>query len=268
MHNSSKTNTNMTCSVYIPNTSNNEDKIPGLLYLSGLTCTDENVCQKSGIFKYLDEYKLALICPDTSPRNTNIEGDSESWDFGIGAGFYLDATISKWSVNFNMYSYITKELIHIIEQNFPLIDTMSMGITGHSMGGHGALTIGLKNPSMFRSISAFSPICNPKLCPWGKKAFSGYLGDNEDDWNDYDATELIKSKLSSDNALFDDILIDVGADDNFLKNGQLLPENFEKVCNEVKQKLTLRYQPGYDHSYFFVSSFVEDHVKFHAARLK
>jgi S-formylglutathione hydrolase len=247
----------MTCSVYIPS---NENKLSALLYLSGLTCSDENVCQKSNIFKSLYENNMALIAPDTSPRNEiKLPGETDSWDFGAGAGFYLDATVSPWKENYRMYSYITSELIDIIYEKFPQININSLGITGHSMGGHGALTIGIRKNYLFKSVSAFAPICNPINSPWGIKAFTNYLGTDKSTWNQYDACELIK--LYGDTT-YEDILIDIGLSDNFLQT-QLLPQNLIDACILTRQKVTLRLHKDYDHSYYFVSTFMDDHVKFH-----
>jgi S-formylglutathione hydrolase len=214
------------------------------------------------MFRALAEHGLAMVAPDTSPRGAGIAGETDSWDFGVGAGFYLDATEHPWSENYRMYTYITVELLDLIARNFPIVDVHRAGITGHSMGGHGALTIALKNQTMFRSVSAFAPICNPIQCAWGQKAFSGYLGSTaQEAWKMYDACALMerlgKSKYS-------DILIDVGTSDSFLTAGQLRPEKFLEACSAAKQPVTLRYQGGYDHSYYFVSTFVEDHVRFHA----
>lgn len=265
-HASGSTGTRMTCSVFLPpkalHTVGTAAAVPLLMYLSGLTCTDENVCIKSGIFRALAEHGIAMVAPDTSPRGAGVAGETDSWDFGVGAGFYVDATEQPWSTNYRMYSYITEELVGLIARNFPVVDVTRMGVTGHSMGGHGALTIALKNQDKFRSVSAFAPICNPIQCPWGQKAFSGYLGSaNQEAWKQYDACALVgllgKTKYS-------DILIDVGTSDSFLTAGQLHPEKFVDACTAVKQPVTLRYQGGYDHSYYFVSTFVEDHVKFHA----
>ena len=222
------------------------------------------MCQKSGAFKTLSELQMGFIAPDTSPRGAGIEGESDSYDFGVGAGFYLDAINGPWAENYRMYSYITKELPGIIASNFPSLDITRLGITGHSMGGHGALTIALKNQTMFKSVSAFAPICNPMNCPWGQKAFTGYLGSDKEAWKQYDACELVKSVGIS---TFDDILIDIGLADNFYKQGQLLPENFGEAASTVGQKTQIRMQDGYDHSYYFVSSFIDDHIKFHKERL-
>eukprot|EP01034_Spumella_vulgaris_P031487 gene31487-38889_t len=207
---------------------------------------------------------VAFVAPDTSPRGANIPTEDDSWDFGTGAGFYLDATAEPWSTNYNMYTYITKELPELLAEQFTALDMNRVSITGHSMGGHGALTIAIKNQSAYKSVSAFSPICNPSQCPWGVKAFTGYLGEDRTQWSAYDATELL---LAAEITRFDDILIDVGTADSFLKGGQLLPEAFQQAAGKVGQKVTLRLQEGYDHSYFFISTFVEDHVDFHAQRL-
>uniref|UniRef100_A0A7S0I1F0 S-formylglutathione hydrolase n=1 Tax=Hanusia phi TaxID=3032 RepID=A0A7S0I1F0_9CRYP len=238
------------------------EKLPVIYWLSGLTCTDRNFIEKAGAFRAAVENRVLIVCPDTSPRGVDIQGDSDSWDFGKGAGFYLNATQEKWAANYKMYDYVTKELVELVEQTFQT--NGKKAIMGHSMGGHGALTIALKNPGMYTSVSAFAPICNPMQCPWGKKAFAGYLGDNQEQWKAYDATELMKGLKA---APFDDILIDVGDKDNFLTAGQLLPENFKAACDLVGQNCSLRMQPGYDHSYFFIATFVEDHVKFHKQRL-
>jgi len=256
----------MTCTVYLPTGSATpvDDKtVPVILYLSGLTCTDENVCQKSGIFRILSELGgIGFISPDTSPRNSGILGESDSWDFGVGAGFYLDATTEPWSTNYNMYSYITKELPEVITSNFPSLDITRMSITGHSMGGHGALTIALKNQHMFTSVSAFAPICNPIVA--FKRQYTSYLGSNEEDWKPYDASEVL---LASGVSKYDSILVDMGTADSFLAGGQLLPEALQTAAERVGQHLSLRMHEGYDHGYNFVSTFVEDHVRFHAARL-
>lgn len=271
-HQSSATSTPMTFAVFLPpSITSKEDaskKIPYILYLSGLTCTDENVCQKGAPFKKLAEMQIALVAPDTSPRGAGVPGEDDNWDFGTGAGFYLDATAASWEKNYRMYSYITQELPALLETNLPCLDMNKAAITGHSMGGHGALTIALKNPDKFKSVSAFAPICNPSECPWGKNAFGGYLNDKSE-WAQYDATELVRQMANQRRSGgFDDMLIDVGTADSFLTGGQLLPEAFQKAADEVGQKITLRYQEGYDHSYFFISSFIDEHIAFHAARLQ
>ncbi|MEP1741695.1 MAG: S-formylglutathione hydrolase [Kangiellaceae bacterium] len=259
-HQSESTNCEMEFSVYVSEHSNDE-KLPVLFYLSGLTCTQDNVTTKSGFQRYASEYRMIIVCPDTSPRGTDFPDEHESYDFGSGAGFYLNATQQPWSKNYRMYDYVVEELPELIAANFP-IDSQRMGIFGHSMGGHGALTIGLRNPQKFRSISAFSPIVNPTNCPWGVKAFTGYLGENKDTWNEYDATCLIKQGASSENA----ILIDQGSADNFLQE-QLKPEIFQAACTDASQSLELRMQPGFDHSYYFISSFIGEHIVFHSKNL-
>ena len=208
-HQSTETKTEMNFSVFMPAQSN-YSKVPALLYLAGLTCTEETFMIKAGALKLASEKGLALICPDTSPRGANIEGEDADWDFGTGAGFYLDATQSPWAENYRMCSYITKEFMKLVESSFP-IDPQRIGIFGHSMGGHGALTLHLKNPTKFKTVSAFVPICAPTMCPWGEKAFSNYLGNNRNDWNKYDATQLIKTRGDGPK-----ILIDQGLADGFL----------------------------------------------------
>lgn len=254
----------MTFSIYFPPSpsSSPSQKIPVLYWLSGLTCTDENFIIKSGAQRAASAEGLALIAPDTSPRGLNVEGEAESWDFGVGAGFYLNATAEKWK-NWRMYDYVVKELPKVISENFEQLDTSRASISGHSMGGHGALTIYLKNPDKYKSASAFAPIVNPTNCPWGQKAFSNYLGDNKSDWEEYDATFLIAkySKISAP------ILIDQGEDDKFLPE-QLLARNFEEACKNVGSPLILRMQPGYDHSYYFIATFIDDHIRHHAKVLK
>ncbi len=259
-HSSVETATPMQFSVFSPPHAAN-GKVPVLWYLSGLTCTEENFTVKAGAQRYAAEHGLMLVAPDTSPRGAGIAGEDDDYDFGSGAGFYVDATNPPWDVNYRMYSYVTSELPELVFDNFAAERDLQ-GITGHSMGGHGALTIGLKNPQTYQSISAFSPICAPAQCPWGQKALGGYLGDNSAAWDQYDATQLvIQGKRSGE------ILIDQGDADNFLAD-QLKPELFENACSDAGQELSLRIQPGYDHSYYFIASFIEDHIKFHARRLR
>jgi S-formylglutathione hydrolase len=243
---------------YIPQC-NQGEKLPALFYLSGLTCTEANFIEKSGFQRYAAEHKFVVINPDTSPRGVKIEGDDESYDFGQGAGFYLDATVPKWAENYRMYSYIVKELTELVFAKFP-VDQKRVGIFGHSAGGHGALTIGLKNPEIFRSVSAFAAICNPLNSQWGQKAFPGYLG-NEDQskWKQYDATELAKIYNGPDR----EILLDQGMADKFYHEGQLLPDNFVKVQNP-KIKINYEKREEYDHSYFYVATFMGEHFKFHS----
>lgn len=272
---SSETKTKMMVAVYLPGEFSSAifqpqkgvytSLLPSIVYLSGLTCTDENVCQKSGVFKTLSELKIAFIAPDTSPRGAGVAGEDDSWDFGTGAGFYLDALLSPWSTNYRMYSYIWKELNEFLSDQFPCLDPTRRSIMGHSMGGYGALTIGLTKPNLYKSVSAFAPICHPTAAAWGIKAFTGFLGEeNKSEWVKSDPTEIIAT-LKSEDIPFDDILIDVGTSDPYMD--QLLPQDFEKAAESIGQKITLRYQDGYDHSYYFISTFIEDHIRFHYARL-
>ncbi len=237
-----------------------QKSLPVLYFLSGLTCTEENFMVKANAQKYAAEYGLILVAPDTSPRNIGIPGENDDWDFGTGAGFYVDATQAPWSNYYNMYSYIVEELPNIIAANFS-IDTNKQGIFGHSMGGHGALVCAIRNPNKFKSVSAFAPIVAPMQCAWGNKAFTGYLGEDKENWCLYDASELVRK-----HKYYGHILIDQGTDDKFIQE-QLKPELFEQACQEVNQFLTLRYQQGYDHSYYFISSFIEDHIKHHVKEL-
>ena len=215
---------------------------------------------KAGAQRFAAQHGLILIAPDTSPRSTGIAGEDDDWDFGTGAGFYVDAAQDPWSQNYRMYSYIVDELPALIQENFP-VRADRQGIFGHSMGGHGALVCALRNPDRYQSVSAFAPICAPMQCEWGEKAFSNYLGADRSSWRSYDATELVQV-----NQFPRSILIDQGTSDKFLAN-QLLPEVFQKACETVGQPLTLRFQKGYDHSYYFIASFVEDHIRFHAETL-
>eukprot|EP00465_Bigelowiella_longifila_P011432 CAMPEP_0185267520 /NCGR_PEP_ID=MMETSP1359-20130426/34623_1 /TAXON_ID=552665 /ORGANISM="Bigelowiella longifila, Strain CCMP242" /LENGTH=253 /DNA_ID=CAMNT_0027857913 /DNA_START=60 /DNA_END=821 /DNA_ORIENTATION=+ len=251
----------MTFTAFVPSKAAVQ-KVPVLYYLSGLTCSPENFITKAGAFAAAEKHGVALIAPDTSPRDVNIEGEDDSYDFGSAAGFYVDATEPKWAKHYNMYSYVVSELPELVEEHLPVIEG-SKSIFGHSMGGHGALTIYLKNPGAYQSVSAFSPICNPTDCPWGAKAFSGYLGeDNKEAWRDYDATLLMEKYCGPKTP----ILIDQGLDDSFLAE-QLKPESFKAACNKSGVPLDLRMQEGYDHSYFFISTFIADHVDFHANAL-
>jgi len=259
-HQSDATGTPMRFALYMPPQAESAKALPVLWYLSGLTCTEENVTVKAGAQRYAAQHGLIFVAPDTSPRGAGIDGEDESYDFGTGAGFYVDATVDPWKKNYQMYSYIVDELPELISSSFP-VQHDAQGITGHSMGGHGALTIGLKHPDRYRSVSAFSPICAPSQCPWGKKALAGYLGDNTDSWADYDATRLVEAGKRQNK-----ILIDQGAADEFLQE-QLLSSVFVDACNQAGQDVDLRLQDGYDHSYFFIASFMEDHLKFHAQNL-
>lgn len=242
-HESSSLNCQMRFAIFLPPNATKSHPVPVLYWLSGLTCSDENFMQKAGAFRMAAELGIAIVAPDTSPRGEGV-ADDENYDLGQGAGFYLNATQAPWSQHYFMYDYITKELPAIIENNFPVSDVKS--ISGHSMGGHGALTIGLKNADQYRSISAFSPISNPIQCPWGQKAFTAYLGTDIENWKQYDASELLKqgpSPLA--------ILVDQGDADGFLSE-QLKPELLVAAANKHGSELTLRMQPGYDHSYYFI----------------
>ncbi|XP_036857988.1 S-formylglutathione hydrolase isoform X2 [Manis javanica] len=299
-HDSIELNCKMKFAIYLPPKAET-GKCPALYWLSGLTCTEQNFISKSGYHQAASEHGLVIIAPDTSPRGCNIKGEDESWDFGTGAGFYVDATEDPWKTNYRMYSYVMKELPQLINTSFP-VDPQKMSIFGHSMGGHGALICALKNPGKYKSVSAFAPICNPVLCPWGKKAFSGYLGTDQNKWKAvvyfivgirrpcritksqdlglvglyrsspfhslkmkkaYDATHLVKSYPGSQL----DILIDQGKDDQFLSDGQLLPDNFIAACTEKKIPVVFRLQEGYDHSYYFIATFITDHIRHHAKYL-
>ena len=233
--------------------------VPVLYFLSGLTCTEENFMVKSGVQRDAAELGIAIIAPDTSPRDTGISGEETDYDLGTGAGFYVDATQSPWQAHYQMYSYVVEELPRLVESEFPILSE-KRGIFGHSMGGHGALVCALRNPKQYLSVSAFAPIAAPKQCPWGQKAFSHYLGEEERLWNDYDATELVQQKTW----LNKPILIDQGTEDNFLAQQQLLPEKFAQACETVGQPLNLHYREGYDHSYFFIMSFIREHLEHHA----
>lgn len=234
--------------------------VPVLYFLSGLACTEENFIVKAGAQQFAAEYGLMLVAPDTSPRNTGIEGEDKDWDFGTGAGFYVDATQEPWRSHYKMYSYVVHELPALIAEHFP-IQQERQGILGHSMGGHGALVCALRNPSRYRSVSAFAPIAAPMRCPWGQKAFTNYLGLDRESWRAYDASELVRRAGYNR-----PILIDQGTADPFLAE-QLLPEVFEQACAAVGQPLTLRFQQGYNHSYYFIATFIEDHIRHHAAAL-
>jgi S-formylglutathione hydrolase len=258
-HSSKTCNSEMKFAVYQPPQAKSTS-LPVLYFLSGLTCTEENFMTKAGAQRYAAEHGLILVAPDTSPRNTGIPGEDEDWDFGTGAGFYVDAIAQPWSQHYRMYSYITEELPALIAANFP-VKADRQGIFGHSMGGHGALVCGLRNPDRYLSISAFAPIVAPMRCPWGQKAFTNYLGSDQTVWQTYDASELVLSHKSDR-----PILIDQGTADSFLEN-QLMPEVFEQACAKVGQPLTLRMQSGYDHSYYFIATFIEDHIRHHAAAL-
>ena len=240
-----------------------EGPVPVLYYLAGLTCTEETFMIKGGAQSHAAEHGLMLVASDTSPRDANIPGEDEDWDYGTGAGFYVDATEEPWSQHYKMYSYLTQELPSVVGRHFPA-QPDTAGVFGHSMGGHGALVCALKNPDLFRSVSAFAPISAPTRVPWGEKAFTGYLGGDREAWKAYDAGELVRGHPFADGR---NILVDQGLSDQFLEE-QLLPEALEEACAESGQPLTLNRREGYDHSYYTISTFMEDHICHHAAALK
>ena len=257
-HYSESTQCDMTFSVFVPEHKSSE-KLKTLVWLSGLTCSEENFRVKSGVQRIASELKMIIVSPDTSPRGEGVP-DNEHYALGQGAGFYLDATESPWDKHFNMYTYITKDLIETMGNNFP-IDRDKTGIFGHSMGGHGALTIAIKNPELFKSVSAFAPICSPTKVGWGENAFAIYLGDQQLKWLEYDATELILNR-----GWYADILIDQGLDDEYLEQ-YLKPGLLQEACKQKNVPIQLRQHEGYDHSYFFIASFIEDHLRWHDERL-
>ncbi|KAJ1528455.1 hypothetical protein ONE63_006866 [Megalurothrips usitatus] len=263
-HESKELGCQMNFAVYLPPQAE-QGKVPLIFWLSGLTCTEQNFISKAGGQRYAAEQGVAIVCPDTSPRGLNIPGEDDGWDFGTGAGFYVDAAVDPWKKNYRMYSYVTKELPEIIFQNFPILSD-KVSIMGHSMGGHGALICALKNPGKYKTVTAFAPICHPTEVPWGQKALAGYLGprgNGENDlWAQYDATLLLKNYQGPPM----DILIDQGTKDEFLY--QLLPDQFVKACQAVNMPVVLRMKDGYDHGYYFISSFIEEHIKHHARYLK
>jgi S-formylglutathione hydrolase len=258
-HRSAVTDCSMQFAVYRPPQAE-QGRVPVVYFLSGLTCTEENFISKAGAQRFAAEHGLMLVAPDTSPRGLELPGEHEDWDFGSGAGFYLDATEEPWSAHYQMYSYVTQELPRLIQDHFAA-DPERVGITGHSMGGHGALTIALQHPDRYRSVTAFAPIVAPTRCPWGEKAFSGYLGDDRESWKRWDACELV-ARSDWDTP----IIIDQGTSDSFLAE-QLKPELFREACADAGVPLVLRMQPGYDHSYYFIASFIGEHLTHHARLL-
>ena len=258
-HDSATTGTPMTLSVFVPA---GEGPFPVLIWLSGLTCTEDNFTTKAGAYAAAAEHGVIIVAPDTSPRGEGV-ADDPAYDLGQGAGFYVDATEAPWAPHFRMESYVVEELIGLIDAEFPT--TKARSISGHSMGGHGALTLALRHPHLFRSVSAFAPIASPTRCPWGEKAFTAYLGEDRAVWAEHDAARLIEDGVGA--GCYDDILIDQGDADPFLAE-QLKPELLVAAGEAAGQTITLRMQPGYDHSYFFMASFIADHVAFHAQRLK
>lgn len=259
-HRSATLNCDMQFAVYLPPQAEQGARLPVLYWLSGLTCSDENFMQKAGAQRLAAELGLVLVAPDTSPRGSEVPGDPDgAWDFGLGAGFYLNATQEPWARHYRMHDYVVQELPALIEANFPVSD--KRGISGHSMGGHGALVCALRNPGRYRSLSAFAPIANPMNCPWGEKAFSRYLGAERSRWREWDACALLADateKLP--------ILVDQGDRDDFLES-QLKPEALQGTAQAAGHPLCLRLQPGYDHSYFFIASFIDDHLRHHVAAL-
>jgi S-formylglutathione hydrolase len=259
-HNSSETCTSMRFSAYVPPQAV-RSKVPVVWFLSGLTCTEETFTVKAGAQRVASELGLILVAPDTSPRGEGVPDDPEkAWDFGLSAGFYVDAVREPWAKNYRMRSYIERELPAVVGAHLPA-DMKRQGISGHSMGGHGAITIALRNPGRFRSVSAFAPIASPTNCPWGEKALLNFLSTDRSLWWEYDSCSLIER-----GARLPDLLVDQGTADPFIE-GQLKPLLLEEACAKAGQPLTLRRQAGYDHSYFFVASFIEDHLRWHAARL-
>jgi S-formylglutathione hydrolase len=259
-HSAESVKCQMRFAIYLPQCANESSPVPVLYWLSGLTCTDENFVQKAGAQRFAEALGIAIVCPDTSPRGDNVADDeNQSYDLGLGAGFYVNATEQPWSEHYQMYDYIVDELPTLIEKNFPVSTEKS--ISGHSMGGHGALTIALKNPDKYTSVSAFSPIANPMNCPWGQKAFNAYLGSDEKLWQQYDASVLMKASEQHIPTL-----VDQGLADNFLEE-QLHLESLISAASENNYPLTLNQHDGYDHSYFFIASFIESHMHFHAQHL-
>ncbi|MEP1215498.1 MAG: S-formylglutathione hydrolase [Marinobacter sp.] len=260
-HHSAALDCDMEFAVYLPPAALGSDsrQVPVLYWLSGLTCTDQNFMQKAGAMKKAARLGLAIVCPDTSPRGLDLPGEHDSYDFGSGAGFYVNATRQPWASHYRMYDYVVKELPQVVEGHLPVTEDRS--VSGHSMGGHGALIAALKNPGLYKSVSAFAPIANPSECPWGQKAFSGYLGDDRKTWEEWDATMLIptaRERLP--------LLVDQGTADEFL-DSQLNPDALADACEKMHHHINLRMHRGYDHSYFFIASFIDDHLDHHAEAL-
>lgn len=262
-HHSTEIGLPMRFSVYLPPQAA-QDSVPALMYLAGLTCTEETFMIKAGAQRIAAELGLALITPDTSPRDAGVAGETESWDFGVAAGFYLDATEAPWSTHYRMESYLVAELIPLLTQGLP-INARRLGVFGHSMGGHGALTLSLRHPGLFTSVSAFAPVCAPMQCPWGQKAFTGYLGPDTALWSAHDASALMSTRAEAPYP--EGILIDQGLADRFLPD-QLHPHLFEQACARAGQPLTLRRHAAYDHGYYFISTFIADHLAHHARILR
>lgn len=260
-HESSALKCNTTCSVFVPEMLREGQTFPVIYWLSGLTCTDENFTHKAGAQQYAADHQVILVAPDTSPRGVNVPDDPDgNYDLGLGAGFYINATEAPWNEHYQMFSYVSDKLINLVDKHFPTNGKQS--ITGHSMGGHGALTVGLNFPEKYQSISAFSPICHPSACPWGQKAFKAYLGQQETNWDKHDATKLIANSES-----VPPILIDIGSADQFLEE-QLLHEDLLQAAKSANVDIEFNLRNGYDHSYYFIASFIESHIAFHANHLK
>ena len=258
-HRSASLNAETVFAIYLPPQAASKP-VPVLYWLSGLTCTDENFMQKSGAQRAAAELGIAIVAPDTSPRGADVPGDPDGgWDFGHGAGFYVNATQAPWNRHYRMYDYVVEELPALVEAHFPVSTLRS--ISGHSMGGHGALVCALRNPGRYRAVSAFSPICHPSDCPWGQKAFSRYLGEDRHKWAEWDASLLVATATERL-----PLLVDQGEQDGFLAE-QLKPQTLEAACAAAGHPLTLRMQPGYDHSYYFIASFIEEHLRHHAGAL-
>ncbi|KAJ1815040.1 hypothetical protein LPJ56_004680 [Coemansia sp. RSA 2599] len=265
-HASAATNCKMTFNIFLPDVAiSGKEKVPVLYYLSGLTCNEDNMITKGGAISFVSQHRIALVTPDTSPRGAGVEGEEGDWELGTGAGFYVDATEEPWKTNYNMYSYVQLELQQLVNESFS-VDCARTSIFGHSMGGHGALVLALRNPGHYKSVSAFAPICHPTTSDWGRKQFSAYLGSNESDWVEYDATELLKVYDGPELS----ILVDQGDADQFYSSKQLQPSHLVVAaeCNKRLIKLESRMQPGYDHSYWFIQTFMEDHISFHAKKLR
>ncbi|MBF6986993.1 MULTISPECIES: S-formylglutathione hydrolase [Cupriavidus] len=262
-HDSAAIGLPMRFSVFLPPQAQGGAKVPVLFYLAGLTCTEETFMIKAGAQRFAAEHGLMLVAPDTSPRGAGVPGEADAWDFGVGAGFYVDATEAPWSRHWRMESYVAEELFDLVTTALPG-EASRVGIFGHSMGGHGALVLAQRHPGRFRSVSAFAPIAAPMRCPWGEKAFTGYLGIDRGAWTQYDATELM---VRQQGAPFPaGILVDQGLDDQFLQT-QLHPDAFEAACQAAGQPLTLRRHSGYDHGYYFITTFIADHIRHHAGQL-
>lgn len=262
-HDSREIGLPMRFALYLPPQALAGGRVPLLTFLAGLTCTEETFTMKAGAQRVAAQLGLALLMPDTSPRGANVPGEADAWDFGVGAGFYLDATQAPWATHWRMESYLLDELLPAVAA-LPGVDGSRLGLFGHSMGGHGALTLALRHPGRFRSLSAFAPICAPTQCPWGRKAFTGYLGADESPWAAHDASALMAQQTAVPYP--GGILVDQGLADKFLAE-QLHPEAFETACAAAGQPLTLRRHAGYDHGYYFIASFVEDHLRHHAQSL-